>query len=242
MKPTVRVAFESIRASSKILLSEQRRVASINVDSKDKLKLSKRIEGISEENLITSLQQKYPDHQFISEESLSHVDLTDEPTWVIDPLDGTHNYMSQLPFFTIAVAYYEKKRLCHGLIYAPMFDQLFYASKGEGAYLNQSRIRSIQKPSHLNVVMTNHISTDTYDFLNNSDGKFKIRQLGCASLSYCFLAQGSAHLYVSNTPTIWDRSAGELIATEAGAIVYEKNNFYAVGSSKSLSLLKHCSV
>ena len=94
MKPIVRVAFESIRAASKILIAEQRRLASISVDYQDKLEIARKIDTISEERLIDFLSTKYPESKFISEESFQKEELTDEPTWVIDPLDGTHNYIN----------------------------------------------------------------------------------------------------------------------------------------------------
>ncbi|HJN38191.1 MAG TPA: inositol monophosphatase family protein [Gammaproteobacteria bacterium] len=239
MKPTVRVAFESIRAASRMLLSEQQKADSIHVEYKTKQELVSKIDTLSQDIIFNDLQTKYPNHQYISEEQGPTPELTDEPTWVLDPLDGTHNYLNQLPFFTISLALYENKKPIHALVYAPSFDELYYASKGEGAYRNQSRIRTSNRPNSISMIgIEQSVSPLIIEGLEKNKSLIKIRRFGCTSLSICYVACNKLQLFYTQSPNLWDSAAAELIALESGSIVNSNKSHYIIAPPKTYSMFK----
>jgi myo-inositol-1(or 4)-monophosphatase len=239
MKPTIRVAFESIRVASRMLLAEQNKADSINVEFKTKEELVSRIDKLSQEIIFDGLMSKYPDYQYISEESGVQAVLTDDPTWILDPLDGTHNYLNQLPFFTISLALYENKKPVHGVVYAPFFDDLYYASKGDGAYRNQSRIRASNKINMLTMVGIEHCDINMIsDMIKVNNSIVKIRKFGCTSLSMCYVACNKLQLFYTQAPNLWDSAAAELIALEAGSILDTDADRYVLAPPKTYSIFK----
>ncbi|XP_066138131.1 inositol monophosphatase 1-like [Euwallacea fornicatus] len=183
--------------------------------------------------LIEGLSKAFPNHKFIGEESVSsgaHCDLTDAPTWIIDPVDGTMNFVHSFPHSCISIALFVNKLPAIGIVYNPMLNQLFTAQKGKGAYLNGQKI-SVSETKNLGdalILMEFGTSRDPERrniILENQQKLMPqvhgLRALGSAALNMAMVACGAADAYFEFGIHIWDIAAGELIITEAGGVVID---------------------
>ncbi|XP_030758150.1 inositol monophosphatase 2-like [Sitophilus oryzae] len=190
-----------------------------------------------EEILIDKIKEKYPTHKFIGEEetdkSKEKPILTDAPTWIIDPIDGTANFVRNMPISCISVGLTIDKEQLLGIVYNPFMDELFTAIKGEGAYLNGKRIRTsgckdIRK-SVLNYEITIARRNDYY--YNMYMFRFKhlikiiqgVRSMGCGVLGLCYVACARTDAYQCDGLYPWDAAAGTLIVREAGGYVIDSS-------------------
>ncbi|MEK6715782.1 MAG: inositol monophosphatase family protein [Candidatus Omnitrophota bacterium] len=189
------------------------------------------IADIEAEKKIVSLIKKYfPEHNFLAEEQ-KYEKTTSDYTWVIDPLDGTNNFASGLPIFCASVAIARKDEIIAGAIYDVTRDELFYAQKGCGAYLNGKKIR-VSTVSSLKKAL--FITGFYYDRGKEMDENLKkirqflirrvigIRRLGSAALDLCYVAAGRASGYWEYTLSPWDFAAGMLIVKEAGGKITDR--------------------
>ncbi|XP_003702625.1 inositol monophosphatase 1 isoform X1 [Megachile rotundata] len=187
-----------------------------------------------EEILLNNLSKQFPKHKFIGEETVSatqHLpELTDDPTWIIDPIDGTTNFVHSFPFTCISIALVAKKELEIGIVYNPILEQLFTARKGRGAYLNGKPIKSsnVEKLEHsLLCIEASYATIDnirdiilgrTEAFVSVAHG---IRTMGSAALTLSYIAMGAADAYHTDNLMPWDVAAGVLIIREAGGVVID---------------------
>ncbi|CAH1164915.1 unnamed protein product [Phyllotreta striolata] len=186
-----------------------------------------------ERYLIDGIAGKFPDHKFIGEESSKEIVLTDAPTWVIDPIDGTMNFVHSFPHSCISIALYVNKQPVIGIVYNPMLEQLFTARKGQGAYLNGQPIKvsQVKTLSTALLMLENwgpspnyQLTPEVQEHLKSlSDDSHSSRCLGSAALDLCMVACGAAEAYYSYGLQVWDIAAGELIVTEAGGMVTDVN-------------------
>ncbi|MDE5997148.1 MAG: inositol monophosphatase, partial [Muribaculaceae bacterium] len=168
----------------------------------------------------------FPDHGIISEESgLDHEDR--EWRWVIDPLDGTTNFSMGLPPFCVSIALEHNKEALIGVVYAPYLKECFYAAKGYGAWLNGQAIHCSEKDEISKAVVATGMPYDRNDNSDNNLAEISrmafrvrgIRRMGSAAIDLCYTAAGFLDAYWELNLNRWDVAAGQLIATEAGAIV-----------------------
>ncbi|XP_025204348.1 inositol monophosphatase 2-like [Melanaphis sacchari] len=169
-----------------------------------------------EKTIIDNILQLYPDHKFIAEESAANIILTKEPTWIIDPIDGTTNFIQGFPFCCISLALAVENEIKIGIVFNPIINQLFTAQKGEGAYLNNEKIQ-VSCTEDLNKAMLVE-GIFTKISLKNLRGS---RVLGSAAISLCYLAMGAADICYVKYLKCWDVAAGILIIQEAGGIVLD---------------------
>ncbi|XP_014216445.1 inositol monophosphatase 1 [Copidosoma floridanum] len=184
-----------------------------------------------EKLFMTKISARYPEHKFIGEENTSEtnhkVELTDAPTWIIDPVDGTMNFVHTMPHSCISIALYVGKIPEIGIVYNPMLEQLFTARRGRGAFHNGAPIRvsgetdlkkalvmmelgTSRDPEKMNVVMENlKILTPQVHGM---------RALGSCALNMCMVALGAADVMQEVGIHIWDVAAGDLIVREAGGV------------------------
>ncbi len=180
------------------------------------------------ERVILSLIRKgCPDARFVSEESYSTIrDYGDFPTWYIDPLDGTTNFARAIPGFSVSVAMAQRGVILCGAVYDPLMDQLFYAERGQGAYLNGERLRvSARDTLASSLVMLDWPRAQTP---RDELARFlawlamrvdAVRSRGSAALGFCAVAAGWAEAYYQLTLGPWDVAAGTLLVEEAGGRV-----------------------
>ena len=155
---------------------------------------------------------------FITEESGKILNKNRDVFWVIDPIDGTTNFLHGIPHFAISVALQIENEIIIGLISDPIKNEIFYAEKGNGSYINNSRVR-----------VSNKSNLDDCLFASNNDGiksihpKLNLRNTGCAALDLAYVGCGRLDGYFHNNINLWDVAAGKIIIEEAGGQV---NNIY----------------
>ncbi|KMQ96370.1 inositol monophosphatase 1-like protein [Lasius niger] len=183
-----------------------------------------------EKLLIDGISSRYPDHKFIGEESTAmgqKVELTNAPTWIIDPIDGTMNFVHGLPHTCISVALLINKTAEIGIVYNPILEQLFTARKGQGAFLNGAPIHvSDKKELRNSLVMiemgTSRDSEKMEIILQNIKILITrvhgLRSFGSAALNMCMVALGGADVSFEFGIHAWDIAAGDLIVREAGGV------------------------
>lgn len=168
-----------------------------------------------------------PDVGFLTEESGDLGGGEDGKRWIIDAIDGTTNFMHGLPYFAISIGYEEGGKLTAGVVYAPITDEMFWAHKGEGAYLNHKRLRVAGRHRledaiigtgipHLGRPDNPHYLAELQSLMSSTAG---IRRFGAASLDLAYVAAGRLDGFWENGLDAWDVAAGIVIAREAGAIV-----------------------
>jgi myo-inositol-1(or 4)-monophosphatase len=225
MQPMLHVATTAARAAAKIILTGLDRIDSVRIEEKRKHDFVTSVDKAAETEIIRTLQQAYPDHHFLSEEGFADTPLTDKGSyWIIDPLDGTMNFIQRIPHFAISIAYYEAGKVEMGLVYDPIRDELFTAIRGKGARLNQSRLRVGQKrklahaflatgmPHHTDMAGLASIQT----VLPQVAG---MRKMGAASLDLAYVAAGRFDAYIDKDLQVWDTAAGNLLVQESGGYV-----------------------
>jgi len=225
MQPTLTIAMRAARAAGRILLRYFERVDQIQVQAKNRNDFVTEVDKAAEEAIIQELRSKYPDHAFLAEESGARG--TSDLEWVIDPLDGTTNYLHGFPQFSISIALRYRGRLECGLVYDPLHEEMFTAERGGGALLNDRRIRVANRTSlegaligtgfpfrdqrHLDVYLTMFRT-----LLLNAAG---LRRPGSAALDLAYVACGRTDGFWELGLSEWDMAAGSLLVTEAGGTV-----------------------
>tara|TARA_B110000259_G_scaffold178862_1_gene217702 strand:- start:31 stop:771 length:741 start_codon:yes stop_codon:yes gene_type:complete len=168
----------------------------------------------AEKIIIEELKKARPYYSIISEEDGSESNKDKNNTWIIDPIDGTTNFLHGVPHFAISIALKSGDEIVSGLIYDPIKDEMFYAEKDNGAFFNNQRIR-VSKKKEINAC------------LFATGGKFEneiglpIRKTGSAALDIAYVAAGRYDGYFQNNLNIWDIAAGIIMIKEAGGMINE---------------------
>ncbi|XP_019629723.1 PREDICTED: inositol monophosphatase 1-like [Branchiostoma belcheri] len=194
-------------------------------------------DGKVEKMIISTLSGKFPSHSFIGEESAGNkVELTDNPTWIIDPLDGTMNFVHGFPFVAVSIALSVKKEVVVGVVYNAILDQMFTAQPGKGAFMNGKPIhvsgQEDVKKSMLIAELGKSRAKDKVDkvfsnlgaFYNEDKSIHACRVLGSPALDMCQVASGggdACYLFGEYGIHVWDIAAGALIVREAGGVVLD---------------------
>jgi 3'(2'), 5'-bisphosphate nucleotidase len=197
---------------------------------------------LSHEHIQTELSKLTPAIPLLSEEGAS-IPFKERKTWssfwLIDPMDGTKEFIKKNGEFTVNIALIQGNRPVLGVVYAPVLDILYYAEKNKGAYKHlQASSLEERKPTKITtsssrvkkvVISRSHLSEATQDYIEDiqlQEGKLEFASIG-SSLKFCMIAEGCAHYYPRLAPTMeWDTAAGQIIVEEANGqvIVYETGN------------------
>ncbi len=226
MQPTLNIAFNAARKASKIILNKYDRLHTVTITEKGPNDFVTEVDLASEQAIIETLKEAYPDHSIIAEESgLTEGDPNQQ--WIIDPLDGTTNFIHGLPHFCISMAFKQDGKLEHGLIYDPIRQELFTASRGKGTYLNDKRVR-VSACNHLSQALIgtgfpfkqkqqfdHYMQTFSAIFLQTSG----IRRGGSAALDLAYVAAGRLDGFWELSLQPWDIAAGVLMIQEAGGLI-----------------------
>ncbi len=191
------------------------------------------IDKRSEDFIIKILNNEYPTHSILTEETGLHEGKTSDHKWYIDPLDGTMNYAHGIPFFCVSMAYADKKGLSLGVIYDPVRDECFYAERGKGAWLNGSPISCSSQTDLPEALMSSGFNMGIVKlgetnfrlfkyFMENSAG---VRRMGSAALALAYAACGRLDAVWELHLSPWDVAAGFVICKEAGAIVTDLKGY-----------------
>lgn len=227
LNPALNTAFKAARRAGDMMMRAASNLSSVKVDSKAFNDFVSDVDRQAESIIIDILKDAYPHHRIVSEEAGVIGNERAEFEWIIDPLDGTTNYLHGHPQYAISMALLEKGVLKEALVYAPERNDLYTASRGQGALLNDRRIR-VSNRIDLNQALigtgfpvVDQSMLDTYlailkDFISKTAG---VRREGAASLDLCALATGRFDGFFEFNLKPWDIAAGALIVQEAGGIV-----------------------
>ena len=166
----------------------------------------------TEKIIIEELTKGRPDYSIISEENGEKKNKDSKNTWVIDPIDGTVNFLHGIPHFATSIALKHENEIISGLIFDPIKDEMFYAEKNNGAYLNNKRIRVSKK---------NNMQECLFATSGTVEKKieFSYRKSGSAALDMAYIACGRYDGYFQKNLNLWDIAAGLILVTEAGGVI-----------------------
>ena len=221
-RPHVTIAARAARSAGNVILRYMNRIDGLNIVEKQQMDFVSEVDKLAEAEIIKELRRAYPDHAILAEES--GATGKGPLTWVIDPLDGTHNYLRGIPHFSVSIALLEKGVPIHAVVFDPLRDELYTASKGDGAYLNDRRMR-VSKRENLGGAMIatgfpyrqrEHL-TAQLDMTRAILGQVEdIRRSGSAALDLAYVAAGRYDGYFEIGLKPWDMAAGVLLVHEAG--------------------------
>lgn len=226
MHPMLNIAVRAARVAGNIIARGFENRDDLDTQAKGKNDFVTKIDKEAEQAIISKIKQSYPDHAFYGEESGKQGD--DETfTWIIDPLDGTTNFIKGIPHFSVSIALLHKGRLDQAVVFDPIRGELFTASKGAGAQLNGYRIRASKAKDLDQTILGTAFPFKQPEQLEQYTQQFTqifrkagdIRRSGSAALDMAYVAAGRLDGYWERGVQPWDIAAGELLVREAGGLV-----------------------
>jgi myo-inositol-1(or 4)-monophosphatase len=230
MHPMLNTAIKAARRAASEINRASFDLDRITISEKNHNDFVTNIDQAAEQAIVETLLKAYPDHAILAEESGASKNLNDESenVWIIDPIDGTTNFMHGYPNFCISIALQQRGVITNALVYDPVRNDLFTATKGAGAYLNEKRIR-VRNPDRINKALIGggHGADPRalaeylrmYELV--ASRCHGVRSSGSAALELANLAAGRTDGFFEKGLKIWDIAAGSLLVTEAGGIVGE---------------------
>ena len=210
------IMIKASEKASKILIRDFGEVEKLQISVKGPSDFVSNADTKAEKIIINELMKAKKNYSILSEECGSKINSDSENVWIIDPIDGTTNFLHGVPHFAISIALKSNNEIVSGLIYDPIKDEMFYAEKNNGAFFNNQRIKVSKKK-------------DIESCLFGTGGKKKIevdlitRKSGSAALDMAYVAAGRYDGYFQNNLKLWDIAAGIIIVKEAGGIINEIN-------------------
>ncbi len=219
------IAIRAARNAGDLIQRSAQSVGQLTINKKSHNDFVTEIDRMAEQEIIQIIKYAYPDHSIIAEESGEH--KGNDYTWVIDPLDGTTNFLHGYPQYAVSIALKNKGKTEVGVIYDPLRDELFTAEKGRGAMLNNRRIR-VGKQTDLSTALIGtgfpfkhpqHLDAYLGMFKTLTPTTAGIRRAGSAALDLAYLATGRLDGFWEIGLKEWDMAAGILLVQEAGGVV-----------------------
>ncbi|HBR95952.1 MAG TPA: inositol monophosphatase [Gammaproteobacteria bacterium] len=225
MHPMLNIAVRAARNAGRIINRHVGHIDNLSVDLKQRNDFVTDVDRQAEAEIIATLHRAYPDHAFLAEESGQRGES--DYVWIIDPLDGTTNFIHGFPQFAVSIALQHNQRLEHAVIYNPASDELFTASRGQGAELNNRRLRvSRQKLLSGSLIGTGFPYRDDQNleryldtFRQMVSATAGVRRPGAAALDLAYVAAGRLDGFWEMGLKPWDIAAGALMIREAGGLV-----------------------
>ena len=225
--PQINLITKACMKASRSLIRDFGEIENLQVSSKGPGDFVTSADKRTEKILIEELQKAYPEYGIITEETGIINKSNTKNRWIIDPIDGTFNFMNGIPQFAISVGYEEENEIKCGVIFNPILNEMFCAEKGNGAYLNNSRIRvSNQKKISDALVVTggpkgtSKIKDKIFsEYINVSNNVANVRKFGSAALDIAYVACGRFDGYWQRELNYWDIAAGIILVKEAGGFV-----------------------
>lgn len=221
------IATRAARAAGDLILRFADRVYTLNVTAKGRNDFVSEVDHQAEREIVSILSKAYPSHAFLGEEGGRHKQPKSEFTWIIDPLDGTTNFLHGFPQFAVSIALAYRGNLECGVVYDPVRGEMFTASRGEGAMLDNRRIRVSKQNAFVGALLgtgfpfKDQRHNDAYfgmfrELMKDTAG---IRRAGSAALDLAWVACGRMDGFWEFGLMPWDMAAGALIIQEAGGVV-----------------------
>ena len=220
ISPNLNLIIKACEKVSKVIIRDFGEVENLQVSKKGPkdfvTKTDKRVDRI----LIEELSKTKKNYSFLTEETGKIINNNKDFFWIIDPIDGTTNFLHGIPHFAISVALKQEDEIIIGVIFDPIKNEIFYAEKNSGAFLNNSRIR-----------VSNKINLEECLFGTNNDGiksiypRLNLRNSGCAALDLAYVGCGRLDGFFHNKINLWDIAAGKIIIEEAGGKINDISKF-----------------
>ena len=214
ISPNLNIMIKATEKASKILIRDIGEVEKLQVSKKGPADFVTNSDLKTEKIIIEELKKAKPNYSIISEENGIEKNKDKDNTWIIDPIDGTVNFLHGVPHFAISLALKSNDEIISGLIFDPIKNEMFYAEKNNGSFFNNQRIR-VSKKSDLN----NCLFVTGGKIINEIDLPY--RKSGCAALDLAYVASGRYDGYFQKNLNLWDIAAGIVLVKEAGGLVNE---------------------
>ncbi|HVI24993.1 MAG TPA: inositol monophosphatase family protein [Xanthomonadaceae bacterium] len=228
-KPAINVMVKAARAGGNVLLRHMNKLDALNVMEKGRMDYASEVDGLAEAEIVKELRRAYPEYGVLGEEGGAQKGNrgASRYTWVIDPLDGTSNYLHGIPHWCVSIALVEAGEPVHGVVFDPLRNELFTASRGSGAVLNERRIRIGERKDLAGAMLITGFPprerarvAPQLDALREMLGEAEdVRRTGSAALDLAWTACGRADAYFEAGLQPWDIAAGMLLVREAGGRV-----------------------
>jgi myo-inositol-1(or 4)-monophosphatase len=228
LHPMLNVAIKAARIAGSIINRASLDLDILKVGTKSHNDFVTEVDQAAEVAIIKTLLEAYPDHAILAEESgKEHGNQRSEYQWIIDPLDGTTNFIHGLPIYAVSIALAHRGVVQQAVVYDPTRNDLFHASKGRGAYLNDRRLRVSKRTRLKDALVGTGFPFRKGDNVKRYLALFEtviqqtagVRRPGAASLDLCYVAAGYYDAFFETGLSPWDVAAGSLIITEAGGLV-----------------------
>jgi myo-inositol-1(or 4)-monophosphatase len=225
--PHINIISKACMKASRSLIRDFGELENLQVSSKGPGDFVSSADKRTEKIIIDELQKAHPEYGIITEETGIINKSNIKNRWIVDPIDGTMNFLNGIPQFAISVGYEEDNEIKCGVIFNPIMNEMFCAEKGNGAYLNNSRIR-VSKKKKINEALlvtggpngSSKIKDKIFsEYINVSNNVSNIRKFGCAALDMAYVACGRFDGYWQRELKYWDIAAGIVILKEAGGFV-----------------------
>ena len=226
--PKINIIIKACMKASKSLIRDFGEIENLQVSSKGPGDFVSSADKRTEKIIISELQKAYPDYGIITEESGIINEKNNQNRWIIDPIDGTKNFLNGLPQFAISIGYEEENEIKCGVIFDPIKNEIFYAEKGGGAFLNNTRIRVSNKKKLKDSLLvtggpkfsSNIKEKIFFEFVNVSQNvESPVRKFGSAALDIAYVASGRFDGTWHRELNYWDIAAGIIILKEAGGFI-----------------------
>ena len=228
------VMIKACEKASKILIRDFGEIEKLQVSKKGPSDFVTNSDIKTEKIIIEELKKAKPHYSIISEENGFESNKDKKNTWIIDPIDGTVNFLHGIPHFAISIALKSNEEIISGIVFDPIKNEMFYAEKNNGAYFNNQRVRVSKK-------------NDINNCLFATGGRIEkeldlpYRKSGCAALDMAYVASGRYDGYFQNDLNIWDIAAGIVLVKEAGGNINDINlstykNIKIIASSTNINV------
>ena len=225
--PQINLIIKACMKASRSLIRDFGEIENLQVSTKGPGDFVTSADKRTEKILIDELQKAHPEYGIITEETGIINKSNTEKRWVIDPIDGTMNFLNGIPQFAISIGYEEKGEIICGVIFNPIINEMFIAEKGNGAYLNNSRIRVSNKNKIKDALLVtggpkgnSKIKNKIFsEYINVSNNVSNVRKFGSAALDMAYVACGRFDGYWQRELNYWDIAAGIIILKEAGGFI-----------------------
>ena len=214
--PNINVMIKACRKASKTLIRDFGEIEKLQVSIKGPADFVSSSDKKSEKTIIQELLKSKKKYSFLTEESGKITSSDTNNIWIIDPIDGTTNYLHGIPHFAISIALQSNNEIISGVIFDPIKNEMFYAEKDNGAYFNNQRIRVSKKKKIDQCLFATGGKKEVKNSLN-------VRKSGSASLDMAYVAAGRYDGYFQNNLHLWDIAAGIILIKESGGKINEIN-------------------
>ena len=222
------IKMKAARAAGKSLVKDFREVENLQVSTKGAGDFVSRADIAAQEIIKTELMEARPNYGWLAEEEKEEIEGKD-PTrrWIVDPLDGTTNFLHGLPHWAVSIALEHKGEIVSAVVYNAAQDEMYYAEKGTGAWMNEGRLRVSGRNKMIECIFATglpfagraDLPETLQDLARLLPATSGVRRFGAASLDLCYVAAGRFDGYWERRLNSWDIAAGVLIAKEAGALI-----------------------